>query len=241
MDKNMFKSQDAPIKVQPQYLTLLLMLYVTFSLIGCAVLYKIIKIDFVVGPGGILSLPFVLLMEDIIAEVYGYKISRILLWYILISQLIFTYFILMVIHLHSPSYWHIQNAYNEVFGGLGKGTTTMVVAIFIGRFTNLYVITKLKIFFKGKLFWVRSVLSSFCGDLLTLTILYTIAFSSLTFGEMSHLYLSDLFTRVLYSIIGGGPALLVVMYLKKKENIDVYDYGTNFNPFRFSLKVKKDQ
>jgi len=235
LESNLTRVQTAAPKVKPQYLTFLLMLYVTFSLIGCAVLYKIIKIDFIVGPGGILSLPFVLLMEDIIAEVYGYKISRILLWYILISQLIFTYFVIMIVDMHSPSYWHLQQAYLEVFGGLGKGTTTMVVAIFMGRFLNLYVITKMKILWKGKLFWIRSVFSSLCGDLVTLTILYTIAFSYLPFSEMSHLYLSDLFTRVAYSIIGGGPALLIVMFLKKREGIDVYDYGTNFNPFKISL------
>lgn len=233
-------SKDAAIKVKPQYLTFLLMIYVTFSLIGCAVLYKIVKIGFVVGPGGILSLPFVLLMEDIIAEIYGYKVSRILLWYILISQLIFTYFVLMVVYLPSPDYWHHQNAYNEVFGNLGKGITTMVIAIFVGRFANLYIITKFKILLKGRFFWVRSILSSFCGDILTLTILYTIAFSGLTFAEMSHLYLSDLFTRVLYSILGSGPAQLIVMYFKQKEGLDVYDIGTNFNPFRFSLHDGED-
>ena len=110
-------NQNSPMKVKPQYLTFLLMLYVTFSLIGDAVLYKIVKINFIIGPGGILSLPFVLLMEDIIAEVYGYKISRYLSWYILISQLIFSLFVVFIIHLPSLSYWHDQSSFQKVFGG----------------------------------------------------------------------------------------------------------------------------
>ncbi len=223
-------------KVKPQYLTFLLMLYVTFSLIGCAVLYKIVKIDFLVGPGGILSLPFVLLLEDIIAEIYGYKISRALLWYILLSQLIFTSFVLIIINMPSPTYWHANDAYQTVFGSLLKGVPTMIIAIFLGRFLNLYTITKLKILTKGRYFWLRMIFACLVGDLVTLTIIYSIAFSALSFDEISRLYLSDLFTRIFYSILGGGPAMLLVMYIKKKEGIDVYDYGTNFNPFRLSLE-----
>ena len=30
------------------------------------------------------------------------------------------------------------------------------------------------------------------------------------------------------------PAALVTKFLKKSENIDVYDYDTNFNPFHFN-------
>lgn len=237
--KKRFGLDDLPMtapKVKPQYLTFLLMLYVTFSLIGDAVLYKIIKIGFVVGAGGILSLPFVLLLEDIIAEIYGYKISRVLLWYILISQLIFTFFVLMVIHVPSPAYWHGEHAYNVVFGNLAKGVPIMVFSIFAGRFLNLYVITKLKVLLRGRFFWPRSVLSSLCGDIVTLTLLYPIVFSGFSFGEMEHFYLSDLFTRLVYSIVGGGVALLVVIYLKKKEGVDVYDTHTNFNPFKLSVK-----
>ncbi len=226
---------QSELTVKPQYLTFLVMIYVTFSLIGCAVLYKIIKIDFIVGAGGLISLPIVLLMEDIIAEVYGYKISRRLLWYVLISQLIFTFLVVFIVRLPSPSYFHGQVDYNYVFSGILTGVPAMVFAIFLGRFLNLYVITKTKIMCKGRHFWLRSIFSSLAGDLVTLTVLYALVFHSWPFSQMSHFYLSDLLDRVFYSILGGGPALLVVMYLKKKENLDVYDYSTNFNPFKTEI------
>jgi uncharacterized integral membrane protein (TIGR00697 family) len=228
--------QTTTDRVKPQYLTFLTMLYVTFSVIGCAVLYKIVKIDFVVGPGGIISLPFVLLLEDIIAEVYGYRISRALLWQTMIAQLLFTGFVIAIINMPSPIYWHGEIDYQAVFGLLSKGVPTMVVAIFCGRFLNLYIITKMKIWVRGRHFWMRSIFSSFIGDIVTLSILYPISFSALPFHEWGQLYMSDLFTRVLYSIIGGGPAVLLVRYLKRKEGIDIYDYHTNFNPFKMGLK-----
>ena len=196
MDKKIPDTVQTDVsKVKPQYLTFLMMLYVTLSLVGSAVLYKLVKLDFLVAPGGLLSLPFVLLLEDVIAEVYGYRISRILLWYILISMLVFIFFVEGIIHLPSPGYWTGQVNYIDVFGPLDKGVPIMAFGIFCGRFTNLYVITKLKILVKGRYFWIRSILACLIGDVIALLIIYGIAFWSLSFDDKLHLFLSDMFVR----------------------------------------------
>jgi uncharacterized integral membrane protein (TIGR00697 family) len=229
------KFNAPPMEVKPQYLTFLLMLYVTFSLAGNSVLFKLVQIDFLTGPGGILVIPLILLLEDIIAEVYGYKISRTLLWYILISELLFSFLVISIIHVHSPSYWHEQTAFNDVFGSLLQGTPILVLGVFSGRFLNLYIITKLKILMKGRYFWIRSIFSCLCGDLVTLTIIFTFLFDGMPLETKAHLYLSDLFMRVLYSIFGGGLGMFIVRFLKKKEGLDVYDFNTNFNPFKLDV------
>lgn len=237
MHKNVISqipTQSDSLKVKPQYLTFLLMLYVTISLVGCPVLYKIVQLGFITAPGGIVSIPLVLLLEDIIAEVYGYKISRVLLWYILFSMLLFIFFDLFIINLPSPSYWSGEAAYQTIFGGLAKGIPIMVFAIFCGRFSNLYTITKLKILTKGRYFWLRSIVACLMGDVIALGILYGTAFSYPLEAKI-HLFLSDIFVRVSYSIIGAGPGALIVKFFKNKEGIDVYDYNTNFNPFKLSL------
>jgi uncharacterized integral membrane protein (TIGR00697 family) len=228
--------QTGADKVKPQYLTFLMMLYVTLTLAGCPMLYKVIQVGFITAPGGILAVPIVLLLEDIIAEVYGYRISRTLLWYLLLSMLIFIFFDELVINLPSPSYWEGKAAYQAIFGALGKGVPVMVFGIFCGRFVNLYIITKLKILVKGRYFWLRSIFACLIGDIVALSIIYTIDFWSLPFSDEAHLFFSDMFVRVSYSIFGGGIGLFIVKFLKKKEGIDVYDYETNFNPFKLSLK-----
>ena len=222
------------LKIKPQYLTFLLMLYITFSLVGSAILYKVIQIGPLSAPGGILDVPIVLLMEDIIAEVYGYRISRTLLWYTLFSMLIFIGCVELIVHLPSPGYWHGQSDYLYVFGNLDKGVPIMVVGLFCGRFTNLYVITKLKILVKGRYFWVRSIFSSLIGDLISLGIIYGIAFWSLPILDRFHMFASDISVRLIYSIIGGGIGVLIVRFLKKREGIDIYDRKTSFNPFRIN-------
>ena len=55
-------------------------------------------------------------------------------------------------------------------------------------------------------------------------------------AKFEKLILTDYFVRFLYAMLGGGPAWLFVIFLKKRENTDVYDVGTNFNPFKLTLK-----
>src|SRR3990167_4365545 len=93
----------------------LIVLYVTFSLLGTVLLYKLVEVGPGLAPGGLFFLPFVLLIEDVVAEVYGYKISRLLLWFVFLSMVIFTAGTALIIHLPSPSYWHLQPDFNQVF------------------------------------------------------------------------------------------------------------------------------
>ena len=60
------------------YLLFLIVLYVTFNLLGTTLIYKLVVVGPGLAPGGLFVLPFVLLIEDVIAEVYGYAISRLI-------------------------------------------------------------------------------------------------------------------------------------------------------------------
>jgi proline iminopeptidase len=49
------------------------------------------------------------------------------------------------------------------------------------------------------------------------------------------MFLSDFLMRVAYAMIGGIPAILIVIWLKSSEKIDIFDVSTNFNPFKVAL------
>lgn len=219
------------------YLLLLIVLYVTFSLLGTVLLYKLVVVGPGLAPGGLFVLPFVLLIEDVVAEVYGYKISRVLLWFVFLSMIVFTVSALIIVHLPSPTYWHLQPAFNEVFDPILRGAPSLLLALFVSRFTNIYMITKLKILVNGRFFWLRSIFSSSLGGFLGLIIAFGLAFGNgISLAGLEKLILTDYSVRLLYAVLGGGPAWLLVIFLKSKENIDIYDVGTNFNPFQFTIK-----
>jgi len=235
--KTMLHVDERSHKSSIQFIMLFTMLYVTFNLLGCALLFKVVKIGPGIAPGGIFFLPIVLLIEDIVAEIYGYKVSRALLWYVLCSSLIFSACSLIVIRFPSPEYWHHNAAYHTVFDPLLRGSIALFLAISVGRSFNIYALTKMKILVHGRFFWIRSILSTSVGGLITLFILFGIAYgNSVPFAEIEKLFITDYSIRIAYAVFGGIPAAYIVYYIKLKYKIDTYDYNTNFNPFKLSLE-----
>lgn len=218
-----------------QCLLFLSILYVLFNIIGEALVYKIVRIGPALGPGGILVLPLLFLVEDVIAEIYGYKVSRFLLWIILLMSILFAAICSFIVSLPSPTYWAYQQSYENVFYPILKVTPYATTAIFAGRFTNIYIITKFKVLTHGRFFWLRSIASTIFGTTVALSILFGFAFWGLVpLSGVVRLFVSDFLVRLSYSIIGGIPVTFLVIYLKAKLEIDVFDNGTNFNPFRLS-------
>lgn len=225
---------DARIKL----LLFLMMLYFTINLIGIPMAYKLIAIGPLTGPGGLAVLPLIFLIEDIIVELYGYKISRFLLWLILGSSIIFSVACVSIIHLPSPSYWHLQKEYDTVFNPIMKSGPAAVLAIFAGRFTNIILMTKWKILLRGRHFWLRSIFSTLIGSLIALSVFFVISFGgTVSFSVLESLFLSDMAVRLGYTIIGGIPVAFLVRYLKKKLGIDAYEEHINFNPFSLDTKI----
>jgi len=218
------------------FLWFMSILFITLNLVGGAVVYKVIKIGAWLGPGGLIILPITLLIEDIIAELYGYKISRLLLWYTFISYIIFSITIILIIRIPSPAYWHNENAYLTVFGSLLRAAPVTILAIFIGRFVNVILLTKFKALINGRLFWLRCIIATSVGGVITISIFFSIAFwGVIPTKGIEEMFISDYLVRVIYAIIGSFPANILVIMLKKKLEIDVYDFHTNFNPFKLSL------
>lgn len=217
----------------------LTMLYYTINLIGIPVTYKLITIGPLVGPGGLAILPCIFLLEDIIVEIYGYKVSRYLLWMIFASTIIFSLAVVFIVHLPSPGYWHSQANYNAIFDPILKTAPAAVLAMFVGRFSNIILMTKWKILLKGRFFWLRSVFSTLLGSAIALAVFFLLSFwGSAPITVIEKLFLSDLIVRLSYTIIGGIPVAFLVSYLKRKLGFNVVESNINFNPFSLDTKNK---
>jgi len=220
------------------YFLLLIILNITFMLSNLVLTFKLVDIGPMLAPGSLFVLPVSLLIEDVIAEVYGYKISRLLVWFTLLSAIVFLCMVRLIIHLPSPSYWHLQPDYNAIFNPLMRALPIAIVGFLVAQFINIYVITKLKILMQGRFFWPRSIFASIFGSIVGVTISLSYAYTEihLSWAHIEKLLLTDYMVRFAYAIVGGAPAWLLVIYLKNKEKIDIYDVGTNFNPFKLSMK-----
>jgi uncharacterized integral membrane protein (TIGR00697 family) len=152
-------------KNQYKAFPLLSMLYITIILAADVLIYKIAQCGSFTFTVGSLVTPFWFLMTDIIAEVYGYQLTRRLIWSGILCGFLFTMVCVPLIHLPSPASWQYQAAYDQVLGKLPRVLLGCIIGVVAGAFANTYLITKWKILTRGKYFWLRSIGSSGSGQL----------------------------------------------------------------------------
>jgi uncharacterized PurR-regulated membrane protein YhhQ (DUF165 family) len=227
-------------KYQSNFLILLVIFYIlTFPLVGI-MLHKPI----ILGPLHLqvssLIYPLGFFFADLITEVYGYQVSRQLIWCQIPGTIYYQTILLTALYsLPTPTGWTHQIDYDYVFGGLGIigffGDFGLVLAFFL----NNYLISKWKIFLKGKHFWLRSIGASALGESIQLFIgLIGVALSKIwPLDYIVMLFFNVLLFRLLMTAVLSVPASFFAFYLKKFDRIDVYDNSTNFNPFKFSIQA----
>jgi queuosine precursor transporter len=239
----MMSKKGADIATHPKqtsrYIIILAMLYAISFMFPMMLAYRMVQLGSLLLPGGTLFFAASYFLGDVIAEVYGYQIARQLVWSAIFCQLLLGALIMLVLHLPSPSYWHQEPAFDLVLGHAMRYALASTAGNFFGEFTNIYLITKFKVFLKGKHFWLRSLGSSFIGEAALTLVVFFITFIGLTSSHhVIKLMLSAYIFKMLFSLLGVGPSCILVAILKKKEKLDVYDYATNFNPFKFSIEIK---
>lgn len=207
------------------------------SMVGSSLLVnRVMVIGGFTVPGGILLYPLSYFFGDIIAEIYGYKIARHILWVALLWQLAFSILINIMLKIPPAPFWHNQAAYETVFGPTIIYCVSCLVGTVLGGFANIYAISKWKILVKGRYFWLRSIASTTIGEAVFSVVALTPVFiNSHTFGTIAKIVICSYVFKLIYTIIMSPFIVIFSNFLKKYENIDVYDYGINYNPFKFGM------
>ena len=222
-------------KIGYRYLVPLSMLYMTIKLTTLLLIYKVISIGTFSASASTLIMPFWFVLGDIIAEVYGYKIARKLIWMAIIYQFLFAFVCAEMISLHTTSPSPHQEAYNHILGKLPRIAFSSFIAILAGAFINAYVISKWKILLCGKYFWLRSLGASSIGELIFTGVAYISEFLGVVpLASLLELMIASYVIKLILNPILVIPSTLVVYLLKRAENLDTYDYGVNFNPFKLT-------
>jgi queuosine precursor transporter len=220
-----------------KYLILLITLCATLLISTLVMQNRIVSIGHFYVCGAIFVYPFSYIILDIIAEVYGYQYARQTLWLTILATFIFASVISIGRLLPSPVFWsHYNNAFNLTTGPIFRSMSLGAASIVVGQIFNIYVITKLKIRFHGKLFIFRSILSTFLGDTATIAVaIFAIFAQRMNAGQIFTIIFGELILMYLFAFILSFPGSIIVKLLKTAENSDPYDTAVNFNPF--SLKV----
>lgn len=229
----------SPSKILPyKYIICLSMVFITIDLAAVSVAYKMVALNSLleINSAATFIFPLTYCVGDIVTEVYGFKLARALIWYSLILQLFYGVLVTSAIYLPSPEFWSFDSAYFIVFGSILRFIVAGTFANFTSSIINIYIVSKLKIPFEGRLFWLRSILSTVLGGFIMVAIIMLgFVGKDISSGQIWTMFKSTFSLEILYAIALAAPASFLAKYLKVKENIDVYDINTNYNPFHLKL------
>jgi uncharacterized integral membrane protein (TIGR00697 family) len=182
-------------------------------------------------PAAIVIFPISYIFGDILTEVYGYRQARKVIWLGFLCNLIAVLAFWVAGRIPALDSG-VQNAYERILGYTPRLLVASFSAYLVGEFANSYVLAKMKIMTKGRFLWVRTIGSTIVGEGLDATVFIIIAFGgTLSWPLILGIILTHWLVKTGYEVVATPFTYMVVNYLKRKERIDTYDYGTNFNPF----------
>jgi uncharacterized integral membrane protein (TIGR00697 family) len=205
--------------------------FVTCLLTANILIVKQISIGGLVLPAAIIIFPLNYIFGDVLTEVYGYKQARFIIWIGFACNLL-TVLAFWIGGLLPPApVFDAQSSYDRILGSTPRFLLASFLAYLVGEFANSYILAKMKVATRGRWLWSRTIGSTIVGQGLDTLIVLTIAFAgSLPLSVLGVMMLSHWLLKTMYEVIATPFTYMLVNYLKRKENCDIYDYETDFNP-----------
>jgi uncharacterized integral membrane protein (TIGR00697 family) len=180
---------------------------------------------------GVVFFPLSYLFGDILTEVYGYARSRKVIWVGFGALAFATFMSWVVLSLPPNPEWAHQAAWETVFGNSWRIVSASLVAFLVGEWVNSVVLAKMKVMTGGRHLWSRTIGSTIAGEAVDSVIFYPAAF---LFVWPTELVVKVMFAnyglKVATEVILTPLTYRVVGFLKRAENEDFFDIGTNFSP-----------
>jgi queuosine precursor transporter len=222
-------------------------LFICFSITANMAAMRIASIDLswipLIGrlglkfPAGTVLFPATYALSTILTEVYGYSISRLVIWCGLGANLVLVAALFLVSSLPASSSWDTHNTLNEQAYHLfivsyARTFFASALAYFCSEFVNTMALAKMKVASQGHHAALRIMASTMLAVSLDSIIFCMIVFAGrLSALEIAYVIAGLIIVKVTYELVFLPIVLAVSRYLKVHDHIDYYDFDTNFNPF----------
>ena len=187
---------------------------------------------------GILFFPISYFFGDILTEVYGYARDRRVVWagFFAIGFASLMAWVVVALPPGPSAYMKTyQPALETVFGNAWRIAAASMLAFWCGSFANSFVLAKMKLATQGRMLWTRTIGSTVVGEAVDSSLFYVIAFYGIwETGDIVKVALIQYVLKTSWEVLSTPLTYAMVAFLKKKENVDYYDRGTDFNPFRLT-------
>ncbi len=217
-------------------------LFVTSLIISNIIAVKLVVIGPWVLPAAVILFPIAYIVGDVLTEVYGYARARRVIWLGFFANLLAVVAIWVGGRLPPAPFWTLgvyatpqeaQQAYDALLGFTPRLLLASFIAYLVGEFLNAYVLARLKLKTRGRFLWVRTIGSTLVGQGADSLVFLSIAFwGILPPAALAQAILSQWTFKVLYETLATPVTYWVVNRLKQAEGVDVYDWETDFRPWK---------
>ena len=195
---------------------------------------------------GFIIFPISYILNDCIAEVWGYRKARLIIW----SGFMMNFFVVVmgtIACFLPPLEPGGDNAFRQIFMFAPQITVASFIAFVVGSFLNAWVMSKMKLANRNKghknyYFSLRAVASTIVGESADSVIFFPLAFyifptliegaPKVPFEVLISLMLTQVIAKTLYEIVALPITIRIVNYVKKSEGTDVYDDDVSYNAFK---------
>lgn len=196
---------------------------------------KVIQVGSITVTAGLLVFPISYIINDCIAEVWGFKKARLIIW----SGFAMNFFVvalgLIAVALPAAPFWEGEQHFDFVFGMAPRIVVASLLAFLVGSFLNAYVMSKMKVASGGRNFSARAIWSTVVGETADSLIFFPIAFGGLiAWPKLLVMMGTQIVLKSLYEVIILPITIRVVKAVKRIDGSDVYDTDISYNV----LKVK---
>lgn len=196
---------------------------------------KVIKLGPLAITAGMIVFPLSYIINDCIAEVWGFKKARLIIWMGFLMNFMVVGLGQIAVMIPAAPFWEGEDSFNFVFGMAPRIAGASLVAFLSGSFLNAYVMSRMKVRSKGKHFSFRAVVSTLAGESADSLIFFPIAFAGLMpAGELLKMMAVQAILKTLYEIIVLPVTVRVVKYVKRVDGSDVYDDSISYNIFKIN-------
>ena len=219
------------------YLCGLSMAYMMFMLISGTTVLKLISLPFFTLSAGVLFVPFIYSCSNMMTEIYGYAISRNMLWWYVFVSFIFTLFGMLIAYLPVPISFTNNAIYKFILGSMPRIFLAGTLGTICGLTTNNIIVSKLKKKLNGYHYWLRSIVSTCGGELVYNIIAYPIMFFGLvTIHQFINIFISVSLFKLLMTACVWPLECYIARKLKFLEQTNVYDFDIIYSIFHLSIK-----
>ena len=195
---------------------------------------KVIQVGSLTVTAGLLVFPISYIINDCIAEVWGFKKARLIIW----SGFAMNFFVvalgLIAVAIPAAPFWEGEEHFDFVFGMAPRIVAASLMAFLVGSFLNAYVMSKMKVASQGRNF-SAPIWSTVVGETADSLIFFPVAFGGvIAWKELLIMMGIQIVLKSLYEVMILPVTIRVVKAIKKIDGSDVYDTDISYNV----LKVK---